>query len=76
MKQLQEDRYYISVEDNGPGIVKKQIPNIFAKLLYGSKFFTMKQQRGQQGIGISAAVLYSQLTTGKSAKQAQTRPNT
>ena len=68
MKQLQEDRYYISVEDNGPGIVKKQIPNIFAKLLYGSKFFTMKQQRGQQGIGISAAVLYSQLTTGKSAK--------
>lgn len=62
------DRFRIIVEDNGPGIVKKQIPNIFAKLLYGSKFHTLKQARGQQGIGISAAVLYSQLTTGRAAK--------
>lgn len=62
------DRFRVIVEDNGPGIVKKQIPNIFAKLLYGSKFHSLKQNRGQQGIGISAAVLYSQLTTGKPAK--------
>ncbi|MBW3012247.1 DNA topoisomerase VI subunit B, partial [Candidatus Woesearchaeota archaeon] len=41
------------------------IPNIFAKLLYGSKFHTLKQARGQQGIGISAAALYGQLTTGR-----------
>src|SRR3989344_1227080 len=68
IKQLEEERYSVTVEDNGPGIVKAQIPNIFAKLLYGSKFFTMRQQRGQQGIGISASVLYSQLTTGKPAK--------
>ncbi len=65
--QLGETRFRIIIEDNGPGIVKKQVPRIFAKLLYGSKFHTMKQQRGQQGIGISAAVLYSQLTTGKPA---------
>ena len=63
--QLGETRFRIIIEDNGPGIVRKQIPRIFAKLLYGSKFHVMKQQRGQQGIGISAAVLYSQLTTGK-----------
>jgi len=62
------DRFRVIVEDNGPGIVKKQIPNIFAKLLYGSKFHTLKQARGQQGIGISAAVLYAQLTTGRPAK--------
>lgn len=62
------DRFRVIVEDNGPGIVRKQIPNIFAKLLYGSKFHTLKQARGQQGIGISAAVLYSQLTTGRPAK--------
>ncbi len=49
----------------GPGIVKPQIPKIFAKLLYGSKFHRLKQSRGQQGIGISAAGLYGQLTTGK-----------
>ena len=62
------DRFLISVEDNGPGIVKKQVPNIFAKLLYGSKFHTMKMNRGQQGIGISAAAMYGQLTTGKPVK--------
>lgn len=62
------ERFRIIVEDNGPGIVKKQVPNIFAKLLYGSKFHSFKQARGQQGIGISAAVLYAQLTTGRPAK--------
>ncbi|MBS3135735.1 DNA topoisomerase VI subunit B [Candidatus Woesearchaeota archaeon] len=65
---LGNDRYRIIVEDNGPGIIKQQIPKIFAKLLYGSKFFKMAQTRGQQGIGISAAVMYAQLTTGKPAK--------
>ena len=58
-------RYAVTVRDNGPGIVPKQIPNIFGKLLYGSKFHSMKQSRGQQGIGISAAAMYGQLTTGK-----------
>ncbi|MBS3100961.1 DNA topoisomerase VI subunit B [Candidatus Woesearchaeota archaeon] len=66
--EIGEFKYKVIVEDNGPGIVKKQIPNIFAKLLYGSKFHTLKQARGQQGIGISAAVLYAQLTTGRHAK--------
>ena len=65
---MQNDRFRIIVEDNGPGIVKNQIPKIFAKLLYGSKFHTLKQNRGQQGIGISAAVMYGQLTTGRSSK--------
>jgi len=65
---LGKDRYRILIEDNGPGIVQKQIPKIFAKLLYGSKFHSMKQSRGQQGIGISAAVMYGQMTTGKPAK--------
>src|SRR3989344_2705454 len=68
MIEMGEFKYKVIVEDNGPGIVKKQIPNIFAKLLYGSKFHTLKQARGQQGIGISAAVLYGQLTTGRPAK--------
>ncbi|MEK6892121.1 MAG: ATP-binding protein, partial [Nanoarchaeota archaeon] len=66
--EMGEFRYRVVIEDNGPGIVKKQIPNIFAKLLYGSKFHTLRQSRGQQGIGISAAVLYGQLTTGRPAK--------
>jgi DNA topoisomerase VI subunit B len=66
--EISENKFRVIVEDNGPGIVKKQIPNIFAKLLYGSKFFKLSQSRGQQGIGISASVLYAQLTTGKPAR--------
>jgi DNA topoisomerase-6 subunit B len=62
------DYYRLVVEDNGPGITKEQIPKVFGKLLYGSRFHAREQSRGQQGIGISAAVLYSQLTSGKPAK--------
>ncbi|MFW5746295.1 MAG: DNA topoisomerase VI subunit B [Nanoarchaeota archaeon] len=65
---MSDDRYRVIIEDNGPGIVKRQIPKIFAKLLYGSKFHQLKMSRGQQGIGISAAVMYGQLTTGRPAK--------
>ena len=61
----QASRFRITVIDNGPGIVRQQIPRVFAKLLYGSKFHRLRQSRGQQGIGISAAGMYGQLTTGK-----------
>ncbi len=60
-----EGKFVVVVEDNGPGIVKAQVPKIFGKLLYGSKFHRLKQARGQQGIGISAAAMYGQLTTGQ-----------
>ena len=65
VEDLGRDRFLIIIQDNGPGIVKKQIPNIFGKLLYGSKFHRLKMSRGQQGIGISAAGMYGMLTTGK-----------
>lgn len=65
IEEVSEGRYRVRVEDNGPGIVKEQIPKIFAKLLYGSKFHRLRQSRGQQGIGISAAGMYGQLTTGR-----------
>src|SRR5438034_9479352 len=61
----QATRFRITITDNGPGIVRRQIPPIFAKLLYGSKFHRLRMSRGQQGIGISAAGMYAQLTTGK-----------
>src|SRR6476469_3991956 len=37
------NRYKVGVQDNGPGIVKKQIPLIFGKLLYGSKFHRLRR---------------------------------
>ena len=63
--QLSETRFRITVKDNGPGILRSQIENIFGKLLYGSKFHRLKMSRGQQGIGISAAGMYGLMTTGK-----------
>ncbi|MEO0650054.1 MAG: DNA topoisomerase VI subunit B [Planctomycetota bacterium] len=60
-----DNRFRMAVQDNGPGIVKDQVGKIFGKLLYGSKFHKLSQTRGQQGIGIAAAGMYGQLTTGK-----------
>lgn len=59
------DRFKVMVKDNGPGMVDKQIPLAFGKLLYGSRFYKLMMTRGQQGLGASGAILYSQLTTGK-----------
>ncbi|MEQ1919405.1 MAG: DNA topoisomerase VI subunit B, partial [Elusimicrobiota bacterium] len=61
-------RFKVTIIDYGPGIVREVIPRIFAKLLYGSKFHRLRMSRGQQGIGISAAGMYGQLTTGKPVK--------
>ncbi len=65
VRRILNDVFRVVVEDNGPGIVPDKMPSVFAKLLYGSRFHQVRQTRGQQGIGISAAVLYAQLTTGK-----------
>jgi len=68
IEQVSDTHFRVTVQDNGPGIVKKQIPNIFGKLLYGSKFHRLRMSRGQQGIGISAAGMYGVLTTGVPVK--------
>ncbi len=62
--QISEDRFRVTCTDNGPGIVPKNVPLVFGKLLYGSKFHRLKMSRGQQGIGVSAAGMYGLLTTG------------
>ncbi|MFP3938030.1 MAG: DNA topoisomerase VI subunit B [Phycisphaerae bacterium] len=68
IEQLDETHFKVCITDNGPGIVRKQIPSIFARLLYGSKFHRLRMSRGQQGIGISAAGMYGLLTTGRPVK--------
>ncbi|AGI48202.1 DNA topoisomerase VI, B subunit [Thermoplasmatales archaeon BRNA1] len=62
-----DDEYKVSIEDNGPGIVHRAMPNVFGRLLYGSRFHAMRQSRGQQGIGISATVMYANISTGHPA---------
>ncbi|MFQ6127435.1 MAG: DNA topoisomerase VI subunit B [Thermoplasmata archaeon] len=68
LERLSRNEYKVVVEDNGPGIVKRVVPKIFGKLLYGSRFYSLRQARGAQGIGISAVVMYAQLTTGRPSK--------
>jgi len=65
IEEVDDKEYRVAVEDNGPGIVKRKIPEVFGKLLYGSRFHEISQSRGQQGIGVSAVVMYGQLTTGR-----------
>ncbi|MEM1329989.1 MAG: DNA topoisomerase VI subunit B [Planctomycetota bacterium] len=65
LPKIDEGRYRVTITDNGPGIVRKQVENIFGRLLYGSKFHRLKMSRGQQGIGISAAGMYGLMTTGR-----------
>jgi len=68
IEETGDKRLRFQIKDNAIGIDKDVIPNIFGKLLYGSKFHKLQQSRGQQGIGISAAGLYAQLTTGNPVK--------
>ena len=63
--KVDKDDFLVTVEDNGPGIVKREVPNVFGRLLYGSRFHSRRQARGAQGLGISGAVMYGQVTTGK-----------
>ena len=59
-----KDILQLDVEDNGPGIPRASIEKVFGQLLFGSRFHAIRQSRGQQGIGITGVVMYSQLTTG------------
>ncbi|MCL2786290.1 MAG: DNA topoisomerase VI subunit B [Methanomassiliicoccaceae archaeon] len=67
VERANDDDYNISIEDNGPGIVHKMMSNVFGRLLYGSRFHALRQSRGQQGIGISATVMFGNISTGKPA---------
>jgi DNA topoisomerase VI subunit B len=43
VKQISDDRFKVIVEDNGPGIREDKVPYAFGKLLYGSKFYRLRQ---------------------------------
>lgn len=68
VKEIGIDKFKVIIEDNGPGVIKEQIPKAFGRVLYGSRFHKLKQSRSLFGIGIKGACLYAQLTTGKPIK--------
>ena len=64
INKLKGDKLELICQDNGPGIPRNSVENVFGKFLLGSRFHAIRQTRGQQGIGITGVVMYSQLTTG------------
>lgn len=59
------DLIKVVVEDNGPGIEEKDLAKVYGEYLASSKFGRGKCSRGQQGIGISAATTWAQITNAK-----------
>jgi len=68
INRLKGDRIRLISQDNGPGIPREDIENVFGKFLLGSRFHAIRQTRGQQGIGITGVVMYSQLTAGSKTR--------
>ncbi len=64
IENIEDDKFKVTVIDNGPGIPRKEVADSFGKMLYGSRFHMVRQTRGQQGLGITAAILYAQKTSG------------
>jgi DNA topoisomerase-6 subunit B len=69
------DLIKIAVEDNGPGIEPDDLAKVFGEYLASSKFGKGQCSRGQQGIGISAATTWAQLTNAKGAFVKSKTPN-
>jgi DNA topoisomerase-6 subunit B len=59
------DHCKVVIEDNASGIPEKFIPGVFGKMLAGTKLHRNVQSRGQQGIGVSGSVMFSQITSGR-----------
>jgi len=61
------EHFRVIIEDNASGIPEEFIPNVFGKMLAGTKLHRYMQSRGQQGIGVSGSVMFGQITSGKPA---------
>lgn len=59
------DLVRIVVEDNGPGIEADDLAKVYGEYLASSKFGRGQCSRGQQGIGISAATTWAQMTNAR-----------
>jgi len=62
------DLIQIVVEDNGPGLDPDDLAKVFGEYLASSKFGRGRCSRGQQGIGISAATTWAQLTNASGVR--------
>ncbi|CAL5357958.1 unnamed protein product [Camellia sinensis] len=55
--------YRVTCKDNGRGMPHDDIPNMFGRVLSGTKY-GLKQTRGKFGLGAKMALIWSKMSTG------------
>lgn len=55
--------YRVTCKDNGRGMPHEDIPNMFGRVLSGTKY-GLKQTRGKFGLGAKMALIWSKMSTG------------
>ncbi|XP_021593188.1 DNA topoisomerase 6 subunit B isoform X2 [Manihot esculenta] len=55
--------YRVTCKDNGKGMPHDDIPNMFGRVLSGTKY-GLKQTRGKFGLGAKMALIWSKMSTG------------
>ncbi|KAK1390776.1 DNA topoisomerase 6 subunit B [Heracleum sosnowskyi] len=61
--RAQASFYRVTCKDNGKGMPHDDIPNMFGRVLSGTKY-GLKQTRGKFGLGAKMALIWSKMSTG------------
>ncbi|CAH9094688.1 unnamed protein product [Cuscuta europaea] len=62
-KSREASYYRVTCKDNGKGMPHDDIPNMFGRVLSGTKY-GLKQTRGKFGLGAKMALIWSKMSTG------------
>ncbi|KAL0389382.1 UNVERIFIED_CONTAM: DNA topoisomerase 6 subunit B [Sesamum calycinum] len=63
IKSREASYYRVTCKDNGRGMPHDDIPNMFGRVLSGTKY-GLKQTRGKFGLGAKMALIWSKMSTG------------
>lgn len=63
VKSREASYYRVTCKDNGRGMPHDDIPNMFGRVLSGTKY-GLKQTRGKFGLGAKMALIWSKMSTG------------